>query len=137
RPRVVVQETRVERPLRLSAVAAPPVVASFFVPMPLNVGVVGGAVSHSLVEDRRDTAQTISLDSPGLRAAHELEQSRLQMEKLQALHDAEYRHMRSVLERAAPLRETAPSATCCDDIKKDLMNLKSRVEQLEQIVIYH
>src|SRR4051794_32682901 len=36
RPRVVVQDS-----IRLSSVAQPPVVASFFVPMPLQMGVVG------------------------------------------------------------------------------------------------
>jgi len=143
RPRVVVEETRVEKPLRVSRVAATPVVGSFFMPMPLHLGVVGAPLAHSLVEDS-SASRTLNLDSASLRMAHELELNRLHLDKLQAAHELDLRHVRNVMERVSAPRETAltPLKTtgtdsCCEDVKAQLKNLVTRVEKLEQLVSYH
>jgi hypothetical protein len=161
RPRVVVEETRVrERLPRVARVEAPPTVASFFVPMPLQLGVVSQPFTQTIIEEERERPQTFSLDSPGLRCTQELERRQLQMEKLQAIHEAEYRHttdklqalreaeqrhMQRMMDRLSAPREKAPlpkaeapgTDKCCEEVKEQLRNLLSRVEQLEQQVIYH
>jgi hypothetical protein len=139
RPRVIVQETR---PLRVAPVAAAPVVASFYMPMPLSYGMVG-APGGPTFEERRE-ASSINLDSPSMRAAYALEESRLHMEKLQALYDTEVRHMQAVMQRAvAPPSgaltgpRPAPPENCCEELRAQLKSLNDRVTALEQQVIYH
>jgi hypothetical protein len=134
-PRVIVQDTR---PLRVTNFAAPPVVASFFVPMPLSLGTVGVQPPGG-VEDR----ESVTLDFAGLQAAHDLERSQARALALQAIHEAQAKHVQAAMERVAAIaRESAspkstPSAKCCDDLNQQLKNLVNRVEQLEQLVDKH
>jgi hypothetical protein len=138
RPRVVVRDTR---PIYGTALAAPPVVASFFVPMPLQVGTLG-VPAPSGAEER----ESVTLDFSGLQAAHDLERSHARVAALQAIHDAQAKQIQAALERvAASTRESAQPAAarpalstqCCDELKTQLQNLSRRVEALEQQVNYH
>jgi hypothetical protein len=137
-PRVVVHDTR---PLRVSGLAAPPVVASFFMPMPIQVGSFGAPPSNA-VEER----ENISLDFSALQAAHDLERSQARVAAYRAIHEAQAKHMQAVLDRVAAIAQqsTPPAATkppasdkCCEEIKAQLLNLKSRIEALEHQVDYH
>jgi hypothetical protein len=137
RPRVVVQDTR---PLRVSA--APAMVASFFVPMPMNLGAVGLA-SSSNFEERA----SIPLDFSALDAAHELERSQARVTAHLAIQEAQRQHIAGVMERVrasaaaaippAAAARTSTSSTCCDDLKTQLDNLNNRVERLELLVLTH
>jgi hypothetical protein len=68
---------------------------------------------------------------------HELEHNKLYLEKLQAIHDAEYRRVQGHMDRMAAERKASPSATCCDDIKAQLDSISKRMDKLEQLVILH
>jgi hypothetical protein len=133
-PRVVVHESR---PLRV--MGAPPVVASFYVPMPLQFGAFAPPNSKGPEENVR-------LDFSGLDAAFELERSQARLAAIKAVQEAQTRRLEAVMERVgAAARESAvfgapkpaPSDKCCEDLSAQLKNLANRVDRLEQLVIFH
>jgi hypothetical protein len=125
-----------------AALAAPPVVASFFVPMPLSLGAVGLPTSDT-VEHR----ETVTLDFSGLQAAHDLERAQARVAALQAIHAAQAKHMQTVMDRVGsiareaasptPAKQPATSDQCCGQLNTQLQDLAKRVDQLEKLVNYH
>jgi hypothetical protein len=113
-------------------------VASFFVPMPINIGAAGLASANTFEE-----RASIPLDFSALDAAHELERSQARVTAHLAIQEAQRQHIQGVMDRvraaAAPAatQKTTPSDTCCDDLKVQLQNLANRVDRLETLVLTH
>jgi hypothetical protein len=135
-PRVVVQQTRA------LAVVPAPMVASFYVPAPVNLGVVGLAAPPA------DDRESVNLDFSALRAAHDLERCQARANAVKAIYAAQADQMSAVMNRVAqtaaaaappqtpppppPAAKGSASNNCCEEIKAELDKLTQRVVVLEQ-----